>query len=247
MKTIFLFLTIIICSAFTPKDEDLKALRNWTPAAVVCDESVQTYSLDSCFKAYPISDAIFSRMQGKSYKSDCTTPRSSLRYLHVLHRNVDGRTQIGELVCNADIAADLLDIFRELYEQGYKIERMVLVDEYEADDERSMAANNTSCFNYRVVSGSKKLSKHAYGLAIDINPRYNPYLHLGNGKVEPANAKAYAINRSKITNTKVPIINKKDLCHQLFIKHGFIWGGNWVSVKDYQHFEKNSSILQRAH
>lgn len=232
-------LSLLLCSSAVPAPDDMAALRQWTPAAVVSDEAVRACGgVDSCFQAFPISDAVFSRMQGKSYKADCTIPRSSLRYLHVLHRNVEGRTQLGELVCHADIADDLLDIFRKLYEAGYKIERMVLVDEYDADDERSMAANNTSCFNFRVVSGTKKLSKHAQGLAIDINPRYNPYLHLGSGKVEPANGKAYATNRQKITDAKVPIIDKKDLCHQLFVQHGFSWGGNWLSVKDYQHFER---------
>ena len=244
MRTLLLLLTTIVCCSFSTPDET-QALREWKPATVVSDEAVQAYHIDSCFKAYPISDAIFARMQGKSYKSDCTIPRTSLRYLHVLHRNVDGKTQLGEIVCNESIVEDLLDIFRQLYEAGYKIERITLVDNYDADDERSMAANNTSCFNYRVVSGTKKLSKHAQGLAIDINPRYNPYLHLGTGKVEPANAKAYATNRHKLTDTKVPIIDKQDLCHRLFVQHGFSWGGNWMSVKDYQHFEKSNQVLNK--
>lgn len=240
--SIILLFATLLCS-FAPPPDEQEALRQWTPAAVISDEAVKTCTLDSCFKAYPISDAIFKRMQGKSYKADCTIPRSSLRYLHVLHRNADGKSQLGELVCNASIAEDLLVIFRQLYELNYKIERIVLIDEYGADDERSMAANNTSCFNYRVVSGSKKLSKHAQGLAIDINPLYNPCLHLGTGKVEPSNAKAYATNRHKITNTKVPIIDKQDPCYQQFVQHGFTWGGNWLSVKDYQHFEKSKQIL----
>ena len=166
--------------------EDQEALREWSPAAIVSDEAVKAYSLDSCFKAYPISDAIFQRMKGKSYKDNCTVPRTTLRYLRVLHRNLEGKTQLGEIVCNQAIANDLIDIFRKLYEANYKIERIVLIDEYDADDERSMSHNNTSSFNFRVVSGTTKLSKHAQGLAIDINPLYNPYIHLNNGKVEPA-------------------------------------------------------------
>ena len=154
--------------------EDQEALREWSPAAIVSDEAVKAYSLDSCFKAYPISDAIFQRMKGKSYKDNCTVPRTTLRYLRVLHRNLEGKTQLGEIVCNQAIANDLIDIFRKLYEANYKIERIVLIDEYDADDERSMSHNNTSSFNFRVVSGTTKLSKHAQGLAIDINPLYNP-------------------------------------------------------------------------
>lgn len=213
-------------------------LSEWTAAAVVEDAEVERFGIDSCFVSLPISDAIFSRMQGKSYKNGCSVPRENLRYLQVLHRNADGKTQLGEMVCNASITKDLLIIFRQLYDAGYKIERMVLIDDYDADDERSMTANNTSCFNFRPISGSDKLSKHSQGLAIDINPLYNPCLSLGTGKVEPSAGKQYAIERAKITDTKVPLINKKDLCYQLFKEHGFKWGGNWMSKKDYQHFEK---------
>ena len=233
----------VLCSSYTkpttvPSSTDQEVLKEWRAATVVSDEAVKEFGIDSCFKAYPISDAIFSRMDGKSYKKNCTVPRSSLRYLRVLHRNVDGKTQLGEIVCNQAIANDLLEIFRELYKQGYKIERITLIDDYDADDERSMAANNTSCFNFRVVSGTTKLSNHAQGRAIDINPLYNPYIHLNNGKVEPANGKPYATNRTASRKIPVPFINTSDLCYRLFIQHGFRWGGAWRTVKDYQHFDK---------
>ncbi|MBR1491285.1 MAG: M15 family metallopeptidase [Bacteroidaceae bacterium] len=237
MNIIYFTLLLVAFSAFVTPDEQ-KILHEWRPAAVVSDEAVKAYSLDSCFKAYPINDAIFARMQGKSFKQNCTMPRASLRYLRVLHRNTEGKTQLGEIVCNQSIANDLLDIFRKLYEAGYKIERITLIDDYNADDETSMRANNTSCFNFRVVSGTTKLSKHSQGLAIDINPLYNPYIHLNNGKVEPATGKPYAYNRANLRNVKVPIIDTKDLCYRLFIQHGFRWGGAWKTVKDYQHFEK---------
>ena len=237
MNIIYFTLLLVAFSAFVTPDEQ-KTLHEWTPAAVVSDEAAKAYSLDSCFKAYPINDAIFARMQGRSFKQNCTMPRASLRYLRVLHRNTEGKTQLGEIVCNQSIANDLLDIFRKIYEAGYKIERITLIDDYNADDETSMRANNTSCFNFRVVSGTTKLSKHSQGLAIDINPLYNPYIHLNNGKVEPATGKPYAYNRANLRNVKVPIIDTKDLCYRLFIQHGFRWGGAWKTVKDYQHFEK---------
>ena len=113
---------------------------------------------------------------------------------------------------------------------------MTLIDNYNADDELSMRANNTSCFNFRKVAGSKVLSKHSTGHAIDINPLYNPYFKKRNGKIfyQPKTAKAY-LNR----NHKFPYkITKGDLCYKLFIQHGFKWGGDWKTVKDYQHFEK---------
>lgn len=187
------------------------------------------------FIAEEISDDIFSRMKGKSFADGCTTPREDLRYLKLLYKDIDGNTCEGEMVCNERIADKLTDIFRQLYEADYPIEKMVLIDEYNADDEASMSDNNTSCFNYRVVSGTTKLSKHSLGLAVDLNPRYNPYIHKIGGAevVEPANGEAYA-DRSNDFEYK---IDKEDLAYKLFTDAGFTWGGSWKSMKDYQHFQ----------
>lgn len=185
------------------------------------------------FTHQPIPDSVFRRMKGRSFGRDCTVKRSDLRYLLVLHRNKEGRTQVGEMVCNKAIASQLTAIFKELYEGGYRIERMVLIDDYGADDERSMAANNTTCFNFRFMTGShSRVSKHGMGMAVDINPLYNPYVK--GTRVQPAAGRAYINNRAKVQMA----ILSGDLCHSLFLKHGFSWGGAWRSLKDYQHFEK---------
>lgn len=99
-----------------------------------------------------------------------------LRYLKVLYYDFNGNVQEGELICNAFIAEDLKEIFYELYCNQYPIQSIRLIDDYNGDDTASMEANNTSCFNYRVVDGTTSLSKHALGCAIDINPFYNPYV-----------------------------------------------------------------------
>ena len=193
--------------------------------------SAQTFTIDT------ISDALFSRMQGKSYKKDCTVPRSELRYLRLSHYDAEGHEHVGELVCNKQIANDIKEIFQVLYSEKYPIEKMKLIDEYGGDDETSMRDNNTSCFNFRPIAGSSKLSKHAMGLAIDINPLYNPYVkHKKDGTtvVQPANAMKYA-NRS---HSWPYTIKKGDLCYRLFIKYGFKWGGSWSTQKDFQHFER---------
>lgn len=196
-----------------------------------CDISAQ-----EGFSCQALPDAVFIRMQGRSYAEGCTTPREDLRYLTVLHYNKDREEQQGELVCHKDIADDLLDIFRELHKAMYPIERMVLVDEYGADDEASMRDNNTSAFNFRRISGTKALSRHSRGMAIDINPLYNPCIRRRKGKqvVSPDNAAGYT-DRSKKHPYK---IERGDLCHRLFKAHGFTWGGDWKNSKDYQHFEK---------
>ena len=191
---------------------------------------------DDAFYAIPIPDEIFAKMQGKSYKDDCTIPRDDLRYIHVLHKNIEGETLEGEMVCSKLIAEDLLEIFRELYEQSYPIEKMRLIDEYDANDELSMTDNNSSCFNYRTISHTNKISKHGLGVAVDINTLYNPYTKVVDGEriIEPAAGAPY-LDRDADFPYK---IERGDLCYNLFISHGFEWGGDWPDRKDYQHFEK---------
>ena len=189
-----------------------------------------------------IDDALMDRIWGKSYKEYCTVPREDLRYLRVLHKDLEGNTKEGELICNAYIAEDLLEIFRALYENAYPIEKIRLVDEYDADDLRSMADNNSSSFNFRRISHSAHLSKHSYGLAVDINPLYNPYVKWVDGKrvLEPDNAEPY-LDREGDYPYK---ITRDDLCCRLFFEHGFTWGGEWQNSKDYQHFELPSDVVR---
>lgn len=205
------------------------------PETVTAMEDRVTYQPDFYYES--LSDSIKKRITGLSYKEDCTIPYEDLRYVRVLYTNFNGGTSTGELICNQAIARDLVEIFYELYQAEYQIESIRLIDEYNADDLLSMEDNNTSCFNYRTVEGSTKLSKHALGLAIDVNPFFNPYITYENGeqKVSPAGSEAYA-DRSKPFAYK---IDENDLCYKLFTEHGFIWGGHWNSCKDYQHFQKN--------
>ena len=184
------------------------------------------------FAVQELSDSVFQRMQGKSYPKGCIVKREDLRYLTVLHVDAEGQVHRGELVCNRLIAQDVLDIFKQLYEARYPIQRMRLIDDYGADDECSMQANNTSGFCYRVVSGSTKLSKHAQGLAIDINPLYNPCVK--GTQVQPVTGRRY-VDRSRKFSYK---IERGDLLWRLFTERGFRWGGAWRSLKDYQHFER---------
>ena len=187
----------------------------------------------------PLSDKIKQRITGISYpETGCTVPYEDLSYVGLLYVDFDGEEQTGELICNKAIAQDMVEIFYELYRNDYRIERIRLVDEYGGDDTLSMLDNNSSCFNYRVVDGTTTLSKHAFGCAIDINPFYNPYIVYnknGSGEtyISPKGSEIYA-DRSKDFPYK---IDENDLCYRLFTEHGFTWGGNWNSTKDYQHFQ----------
>ena len=222
ITSVALLLVLVTACAHDVSGNDDEALRTWQAGATVSIKAVEKYGMDRCFTSEPIPDAVFERMKGKSYPDGCLVKRSELRYLRVLHIDCEGKTHLGEMVCNECIAADLVDIFRQLYAARYPIERMVLIDNYDAKDEMSMRDNNSSSFCYRVVSG--------------INTLYNPYVRTRDGKqtVEPATATPY-VNRAKKFKYK---IEKGDLCYRLFTARGFKWGGNWNTVKDYQHFEK---------
>lgn len=208
------------------------------PAGSIVDDFIKNMTaIDECFYYEEISGDLFDRMKNKSYNEDCTVPLSDLRYVRVLHYGFDGCVHVGELVVNQKIAEDMVEIFSALYDAGYPIERMCLIDDYNADDNASMAANNTSAFNYRVVSGTSTLSKHAMGLAVDVNPLYNPWIYKKNGEkvIDPAEGAAYADR----TIDCEYYLDEEDLCVILFLEHGFAWGGNWKNSKDYQHFAKS--------
>lgn len=187
----------------------------------------------SAFSADTIPEAVKLRMTGRSYpEEDAGISLSDLRYLKLLYYDFGGRVRRGEMVCNKAIADDLLYIFKELYKAKYPIASIRLIDDFDGDDQRSMEANNTSCFNYRTKTSGTSLSAHARGMAVDVNPLQNPYVK---GEiVEPEAAREYA-DRTVDFPYK---ITDDDLCCKLFRSRGFQWGGAWNSVKDYQHFEK---------
>lgn len=222
-------------------------------------EEADNVTKENSFYYQDLSDELIARITGISYpmsKEEADTfaipavnivsaedsvavSYDDLCYLSVLHYDFNGEIQTGEIICNKQIAEDLVDIFYELYLNEYPIEKIRLIEEYNGDDTASMADNNTSCFNYRVVDGTTSLSKHALGCAIDINPFYNPYVvfnrnNTGETYISPAGSEIYA-DRSNDFAYK---IDKNDLCYQLFKEHGFTWGGDWNSCKDYQHFQK---------
>lgn len=237
-KGIFMaFMAVMMMTAGTGARAQETGGMKWKVEETVSQRDAEAYGIGRCFRSMEIPDDVFRRMKGRSYKSYCTVARSSLRYLRVLHYDLDGKIKVGEMVCHKDVANDLLSIFRNLFDARYPIERMRLIDDYGADDERSMAANNTSCFNFRYVAGTSVASNHSWGRAVDVNPLYNPCVKRrrnGTVDVSPKNGRRYA-DRSRNFSCK---IDKSDLVYKEFIRHGFVWGGSWKSLKDYQHFEK---------
>ena len=127
------------------------------PGENVSSQTIRKLGEKHFFSISTIPDDIFRLMQGKTYKKNCTVARSELRYIRCLHVDKDGRNIVGEMVVNKAIATDVLDILKKLYEAKYPIERMRLIDYWDADDERAMRANNSSSFNFRFIS-------HPYGI-----------------------------------------------------------------------------------
>ena len=228
----------------TPEEEpvyigDLEAVEAGT---LVASEEVDWDHLEQYFRSYEISDGLFERIYGddRSYKTYCTVPREDLRYIKVLHYGFDGQIHVGELMVNYLLEEDMTSIFRALFENQYQIEKMYLIDNYSADDDLSCLDNNTSCFNYRLVTGGSTLSNHATGCAIDINPKNNPYVTFdgyGMPYVFDPESEQY-VDRSNPDAAAMHMITHEDLCYQLFAERGYTWGGDWGNPLDYQHFEK---------
>ncbi|MDR3121428.1 MAG: M15 family metallopeptidase [Clostridiales bacterium] len=215
----------------------LAALLTLRGAAVPAFERAAAMAAEAVspvFRVAEIDAAARARIEGVSWKAGCPVPLADLRLVTVTYADFERRIHTGELVAHKKVADELADIFRELYEAGFPIERVELVDNYGGDDRLSMGANNTSAFNYRTVSGSANLSKHAYGLAIDINPIQNPYTEGRGSYVSPPEGRAY-LDRGDV---RPGMVVPGGAAHAAFTSRGWFWGGNWKTTIDYQHFQK---------
>ncbi|APW66915.1 hypothetical protein LPB137_02640 [Poseidonibacter parvus] len=172
-----------------------------------------------------------------SSKKNCPVPFKDLKLLSIKHLGYDGKDKIGELLVHKDISSNVEKIFKELYEIKYPIYQMKLVSNYNNDDWKSIEANNTSAYNCRVVAGTKKWSNHSYGKAIDINPIENPYISR-KGYISHKESLKYRKRVYKENTLKDrAILLKDDEAVKIFKKYGWSWGGDWITIKDYQHFE----------
>ena len=209
-------------------------------------EPVSPEQLDQFFTRRSIErgDAVFQRIDGRSWRENEDISIEELCYLTLLHYNFDHQVQVGEMVVNTAIADDVISIFEELYLAEYEVQSIRLVDDYwtgdaMSSDANSIEHNNTSCFNYRMSTGnSGNLSKHALGKAIDINPQQNPCLELGgDGVYYGVHENAYPYYDRNSGDPHIIVNSENDICYMAFIRRGFSWGGEWTSPRDYQHFE----------
>jgi hypothetical protein len=170
-----------------------------------------------------------------SWRPGCPVGPAQLRRLEVSHWDFGGRRRIGSIVVRATAARAVVSVFRKLYAARFPIRRLRPVEAYKGSDDASMAADNTSGFNCRFVSGTRRWSQHAYGLAIDVNPVENPYVH--DGLVEPPAGRRY-LERA---HGRPGMVASGDVVVRAFAAIGWRWGGYWMSAKDYQHFSASGT------
>lgn len=207
-------------------------------AACYSSQSIAQAALSGHISPIPV--AVEKRMRLYTWRPGCPVPIRDLRYLTLPYWGYDNKTHQGALIVNKALASEVLFLFQELYKGHFPIERMALMDDFKGKDDAAMAANNTSAFNCRSLTGKPGVfSQHSYGRAIDINTKINPYLT--KKQVLPNAGKAF-VDRKQSYPGK---ISKEGLVYKLFTQYNWDWGGNWFDLQDYQHFEKRAHGKKR--
>jgi len=201
------------------------------------DQPAEELSLVGTVQEIPEEVAL--KMTGRSWKSDCPVPMSDLRYLSIPYWGFDDAFHTGHMIVHRVLAQRVVKAFAKMAKAHFPIECMKIIDEFDANDDRSMEANNSSAFCSRGNTNRPGIfSVHSYGGAIDVNPKYNPWVKKrddGSFSVSPESSRTY-IDRTQ--ECKHFITDSPDnVCFAAFTEAGFKWGGHWVSLKDYQHFE----------
>lgn len=214
-------------------DREVAAIRKKNALDTV--DGVKTFSdseLRQCFYSSDIDDKITQRLKNMGYTDQ--VPLEDLQYTRVLYEDFEGRTVVGELVVNKDIATKVENVFYDLYMHKYPIQKMILPDAYGTQISESFSDNNTValCFG---LSEDNEGESHELGYSIDLNPLYNPLIK-DNGNtlsVYPMEGQLY-LDR---TINAAYYIHKDDYAVKAFEKEGFEWYGDRKGNNDYKHFE----------
>lgn len=190
---------------------------------------------DFTFTIQPLTGESLRR---STWREICPVPVDDLRYITLSFWGFDGGHHTGELIVAASEAEPIVSVFRRLHEIRFPIEEMRIVTPIDVVARPTGDSNNTASFVCRSVTGGSRFSEHAYGLAIDINPFHNPYHR--NDAVIPALASSYLERSQPLPGMIVPGDPAGDAVIAAFADIGWAWGGNWSSLKDYQHFAKNN-------
>ncbi len=148
--------------------------------------------------------------------------------LNLEYFSTDGKVHRGQLIVSKSVRKDIEAIFNMMLQMKFVVNKMFPIVNYNWSDDASMRDNNTSAFNYRFIAGTKRLSNHSFGRAVDINPRWNPVIHK-NGQLSPTNGE-YDTTRNGTFYANHPIV-------QEFKKRGWRWGGEFKKYRDNHHFD----------
>ncbi|HNY50959.1 MAG TPA: M15 family metallopeptidase [Smithella sp.] len=153
----------------------------------------------------------------------------TLSLVDVLYYSFDGKKHQGQMLVHQELEDDVYEIFNFIEKIFFPVGKVIPIVSYQWNDHQSMADNNSSSFNFRVIEGTAKLSMHSLGKAVDINPVQNPVIY-ANGVIAPDGATYLPQERGTLTADHAVV--------QEFLKRGWHWGGNFEQPKDYHHFEK---------
>lgn len=173
-------------------------------------------------------------LERSTWSPQCPVGSDQLRYVTVSFWGFDDRPHTGELIVHADVADDVVDVFGRLYDEQFPIEEMRITTDADLAADPTGDGNNSGSFVCRPVTGGGGFSEHAYGLAVDINPFQNPYLK--GDRVIPELATSYG-DRTRI-RPGMMVADSPPV--EAFAAVGWSWGGNWDTLKDYQHFSLNN-------
>ncbi len=168
-----------------------------------------------------------------TWSPECPVRANQLDWIRLAYVGFDGKRHSGELLAHEDVSADLVTVFRDLWDARFPIEEMRITRKHELDLAPTGDGNNTGAFVCRPTRGGQSFSEHAYGLAVDVNPFQNPYRR---GEVViPELASAYLDRHEKRPGMIVddgPVVSAFD-------RIGWGWGGRWRTLTDLHHFSRN--------
>jgi poly-gamma-glutamate synthesis protein (capsule biosynthesis protein) len=225
------FAALVATAAIAAGGADLRAEASAMPAADASPLAAEQPAREFRGSVERLPAKLRRRMTGVSWHRGCPVGLGDLRLLKASHIDFHGRARQGRLVVNEDYAKGMLRVLRRLYAKRFPVRRMELIDRYGGDDHRSMHHDNTSAFNCRFVNGTTGWSMHAYGKAIDINPRENPYV--SGSYVSPPEGRPYADRSDK---RKGMLYRHGTVARAMKRIIGWKWAGNWPGARDYQHF-----------
>lgn len=236
LKRTLVFLVLTACTGGTidttiatpPVTTRTTVTSTTAPSTTVTTASPTTTTTEPVFEV--VVEEVTASDLDTTWRQGCPVDPTALRLLTLSHVGFDGQTHTGQLVIHTDWVTGVTDVFRSLFEAGFPIERIEPMTLYGADDDAAMAANNTSGFNCRVVSGTNRWSEHAYGRAIDISPMVNPWVR--GSRVDPPGGEAFLDRDGSVQG----LIVDGDVVVEAFAAIGWGWGGHWSSLKDYMHF-----------